>query len=371
MARLVAIDGPPGVGKTTRILERAAAGELEAVVTFGNAAADVVTSRAPEVRAGTIFSLAWQAGAGLTTRRGYSNHKTSAPHLDRALWGSGDSAADRYAAEAPSRKQLPQRLQVKLDALQAWDGSGEPPVDLDDKECVGHPKMKYEWGLGRWHRAGCPWKDSFEGFGSIALDEAQDFSALQLSSALALLRPGGVAWAYGDPGQAIGVALEPGQLPAVWERADEKQLLSGGHRVGFPAAGLAAAALDPYWSRPAETFAAPHETVVLPWDTLHRPERGLVMGYARTRVIKAFREWGLRETWVVPNRADPQSELILSTIHAAKGAQADDVYVLPNKSLCDRLLRRDPGALRVIYVAMTRAKRRLFLPTSIRALLPK
>jgi superfamily I DNA and RNA helicase len=134
---------------------------------------------------------------------------------------------------------------------------------------------------------------------------------------------------------------------------------------------MAAAALAPYWDRPGSSFAADHETEILTWNTTSRPQRGLVLGYSRTTVANAFREWGLRGTWIQASKGDPDKELVLSTIHGAKGAQADDVFLLPNKSLCQRARKRDLDALRVIYVALTRAKRRLYIPTSLKSALPR
>ena len=80
---------------------------------------------------------------------------------------------------------------------------------------------------------------------------------------------------------------------------------------------------------------------------------------------------GLSRTGIVPNVAAANRELVLSTGHAAKGAEADDVYILPwSRTAISRFERRDPETVRLLYVMLTRAKRRVFLPRTIKARLP-
>ena len=60
--KLTAFDGPPGTGKTRRIVQEAAAwGEdvRAAVVTYTKDAAAVVKQRAPEIVSGPVYSLSW------------------------------------------------------------------------------------------------------------------------------------------------------------------------------------------------------------------------------------------------------------------------------------------------------------------------
>jgi len=192
---------------------------------------------------------------------------------------------------------------------------------------------------------------------------------------MALLRPGGRAWAYGDPGQSIygeAKGMVGDALPAAWDRADARELMVGGRRCGDPLASAATQVLAPYWSRPAASFTVEGRlSEVLPWDIMDAPARGLVLGYSRKTVENWFVKWGLRETCVAPNLDDPDRNLVLCTAHAAKGAEADDVYLLPNKAFTKRVADREPGALRLAYVAMTRARRRFFAPRSFLAVLPK
>lgn len=183
-----------------------------------------------------------------------------------------------------------------------------------------------------------------------------------------------MAYAYGDPGQAIHLGskgVPARDLPPAFALADETQTLSGGHRCGDPVASAAAAVLDDYWHRPASTFAAAHETSIAAWNPDLKPQTGLVLGYSRRTVAGKLKDWGTRDSWVVPNKTDCSKELAFSTIHSAKGSESPDVYLLPNRSLHDKIARRDPEALKVLYVAMTRARHRLFLPRSLKAILPK
>ena len=61
--KLKVIDGPPGTGKTTDIINRATSGDWVgkriAVLTYTNAAAEVVRTRAPWITSGTIYALLW------------------------------------------------------------------------------------------------------------------------------------------------------------------------------------------------------------------------------------------------------------------------------------------------------------------------
>lgn len=183
-----------------------------------------------------------------------------------------------------------------------------------------------------------------------------------------------MAYAYGDPGQAIHLGskgVPARDLPPAFALAHETEVLSGGHRCGDPLASAATAVLASYWPRAASTFAAGHRSEILTWNPSLRPQSGLVLGYSRSAVAGKVKEWGTRNSWVIPNKTDCARELAFSTIHSAKGSESPDVYVLPNRRLCDKIQRRDPEALKVLYVAMTRARHRLYLPRSLKAILPK
>jgi len=370
--RLTAVRGCPGTGKTTSIIERAERGELDCVVTYTKDAAGVVRARSPNTIAGTVYSLSWpwvkecgvkHSGRGRT-------HKS---YVSRAVRGGTDPALGDYVRDAPSAQRIAPSDASALQELQRWDGTGTPPHSLSAK--ASNKTLRFAQSLARWVAEGCP-KDEGEGFQSIALDEAQDFSMLELTAALGMLAPGGQAWAYGDPGQAVfseSKGLIGDELPPAWAVADAHEDLIGGYRVGEPCATAAARALSPWLSTDAAHFAAPAPTHILTWDTSAvAPRSGLVLGWGRHQVVKAFKEWGLTDTWVTPHSANPNERLVICTGHAAKGAEADDVYMLPlSRKAEQRILSREPAALRWLYVVMTRARKRLFVPPTLKAIIPR
>jgi len=205
----------------------------------------------------------------------------------------------------------------------------------------------------------------------LMIDESQDMSWVELRAAAALVRNGGEIKAFGDPGQAIfGTAkgMTGANLPPVWACANEHSVLERGYRVGDPVASIAANVLRSWYDRPARMFRAAHTTAFSIWDSSIPPRTGLVLGYSRNNVGKAFDKWGLRATGIVPKVAHADTELVLSTGHSAKGAEANDVYLLPwSRVAMQRLEHKDPATLRLLYVMLTRARKRVHVPRQIRA----
>ena len=368
--RIVAVDGPPGTGKTKTIIDIAASwNHRSAVVTYTNDAAGVLHKRAPELRAGTIYSLTWPyvkpfvQGSRVQTATGSRLYST------RRIHHLFDPALIQYTEDAPSNKPIT-RQDTLARQLHAWS-SGDPPFKLEHE--IPRGALKFLLPLARWVEAGAPIPEH-EKLDEIAIDEAQDMSWVELRAAIALVKPGGLVTAYGDPGQSIfGVAkgVLGGALPPLWILADQKRIMNTGYRVGDPTATIAARVLHSYYDRPANTFRAKHSTELLAWDCQVKPLRGLVLGYSRRAVAKAFRNWGLTRTGIVPNVAATNRELVLSTGHAAKGAEADDVYILPwSRVAIKRFEQRDPETVRLLYVMLTRARRRVFLPRTLKARLP-
>jgi superfamily I DNA/RNA helicase len=372
-SHFLAIDGAPGTGKTRTIVDKAKDwGPSTAVITYTNDAAHVLTSRAPDLVAGTVYSLTWSAVAPYATTKVRSSNKT-APYNQRKIDSILDTALNEYINDAPSRPGTTDSNDVDKLArqLHCWR-EGPPPFDLDTTEPVG--PLKYIMPLARWVAAGCPihFTDQVD---TLVIDECQDMSWLELRAALGLLLPGGRVEAYGDPGQSIfafSKGMADDELPPCWLMADEKVVLDKGWRVGDQVASVASRVLSSYYERPASSFRADHSTQLLNWQPDTPPPKGLVMGYSRYSVAGTFKRWRLNGVGIVPKVGKADDELVLSTGHAAKGAEADDVYLLPwSRVALERLERRDTQTLRLLYVMMTRAKRRLYLPASLTARLPK
>lgn len=369
MINLLAIDGAPGTGKTRTIVDKSAGwGSSVAVITYTNDAAHVLQTRAPDLVAGTIYSLTWEAVKPFSTGKPMGSTK-NVTYGQRRVHHIFDTALEQYSRDAPGCRK-PDRYDEMARRLHAWRG-GDPPFDLDIEQAKG--AIKFLLPVARWVAAGCPILPDDQ-LDLVVIDEAQDMSWLELRAAQGLVRPGGRMEAYGDPGQSIfGVSkgMTGTQLPPVWVAADETQVLSKGWRVGDNVASIAARVLSSYYSRPAHMFKADHSTTLLSWEPSVPPTRGLVMGYSRFNVAKQFKKWNLSNTGIVPKVANADSELVLSTGHAAKGAEADDVYLLPwSKIALERLARRDTETLRLLYVMLTRGRRRVHIPITLKARMP-
>ena len=221
-----------------------------------------------------------------------------------------------------------------------------------------------------WLEAGAPVPED-EQFDKLLIDESQDMSWVELRAAMALVRDGGEVWAFGDPGQAIfgnAKGMQGSALPPIWICADEHTILNKGYRVGDPVASVAANVLRSWYDRPASMFKAEHITEITSWDASIPPRIGLVLGYSRNGVAKAFKAWGLRSTGGVPKVAEADRELVLSTGHAAKRAEANDVYLLPwSREAMSRFTLRDPATIRLLYVMLTRARKRIHIPRQLKA----
>jgi len=376
--KLRVVDGAPGTGKTRRIVQVAQdegwGSEQAAVITYTNDAAAVIESRAPGLASGTIYSLSWPQVKPFSTGGG-GTHFTGSKgrgYGSRKIKHSDDPALSQYEADAPSRKAQTRQDDLAKQ-LHAWKEGEPPPFDLAREAPVG--QLKFVLPVARWLEAGAPIPED-EKLDLVAIDEAQDMSSVELRAALALVRAGGEATIYGDPGQSIfgrAKGLKGSALPPAWElEGAEYSVIDKGWRVGDPAASVAAKVLNPYYRRSASKFRADHRTEILLWEDVGiRPGGGMVLGYSRRAVAKTFREWGLRKTGVVPNAGDPDDPLILSTGHAAKGAEADSVYLLPwGRKALSRLDMKEPETLRLLYVMLTRARKRLFVPRTLRARLP-
>ena len=311
-------------------------------------------------RAGTLYSLTWpHVGAFVQGKLRVGARRKSA-YGSRAIENPYDPALLDYAEDATS-KTPETGLDIMARELHAWDGTGPPPFDLDSVQASG--PLTFILPMARWRQAGAPLAvDPYE---KAKIDEGQDWSPLEYSSFAACVK--GPIETYGDPGQAIFLESKggsDGQLPYAWTRADYSEVLQNGYRVGNPVATVAARVLAPYWDIPASAFAAPWATEILVWDPANqRPTTGLVLAHSRAYVAKWFKAWHLSGVPVVSGIDAP---LRMSNIHGAKGTESDDVYLLEwSAPHMAALRRKEPAALRLLYVAMTRAKRRLHMPLSL------
>lgn len=332
-----------------------------------DAAATLQQRGIPAELAGTIYSLSWNhvtAVADLPpTKRGASR-----AYQRRNISDVSDPALLQYVLDAPGLRPR----NTKAEELHAWHPDlGDPPAWIWDKDL---PKgTEFAVGLARWLAVGAPLANGFKGYKFLAIDEAQDLSPLELAAALSLLHEDGEALAVGDPGQAIflGVKGVPEHsLPPAWEWATHHDpTLATGYRCGAPVSKAAANLLKPYHDRSADKFTAKHTTHIHLWDGT-APDRGLVLGMARAHGQRWATEHDLRDFAVSPSVAD--TRLTVCTIHAAKGAEADSVYLLPWSSRAlERLDLQMPNALKVLYVGLTRAKKNLYLPADLFARVTK
>ena len=365
-ANITAFDGPPGTGKTRRIVHHAAKdyGHM-AVVTYTKDAAAIVRQRAPDVVSGTIYSLTWDYVKPFVDGR-TSSIRNARSYTQRKIHHILDPALEQYRLDAPSLR-APNRLDELAVKLHSWR-DGKPPFNLNSETATA--QLKFALPMARWLEAGAPMPRSRR-YDFIMIDESQDISWLELRATAALVNPGGEIWAFGDPGQAIFGAskgMVGNALPPVWQCANSHTVIDKGYRVGDPVASVAANVLRSWYDRPASTFMAEHVTTIIPWDAQHPPRAGLVLGYSRNTVHKTFIKWGLTGIGIVPKVAAADREMVLSTGHAAKGAEADDVYLLPwSRQAMNKLEGKDPATLRLLYVMLTRARKRLHVPTTLKA----
>ena len=281
-----------------------------------------------------------------------------------------DTALTKYAKDAPS-KRPPTPLDVVAQQLHTWDGKDTCPFDLDHLEPV--QEITYILPLAYWLNKGAPLSNANK-FDIVVIDEAQDMSALEIECAMRMCKEEGEVYAYGDPGQAIfshSKGLSAGELPYVWTVADEIQELTQGYRCGADVARAASGILKSYYDRTPDNFTASHATSISLWQVPEiNPQvyRGLVLGWSRDHVSNLFTRWNLRGTSVVPGLADASKELVVCTGHSAKGAEADEVYLLPwTATAMKGLYEFDPERLKLLYVMATRARKRLYLPPELYA----
>tara|TARA_R100001530_G_scaffold116255_1_gene83289 strand:+ start:1637 stop:2521 length:885 start_codon:yes stop_codon:yes gene_type:complete len=283
-----------------------------------------------------------------------------------------DPALRQWVQTAPS-KSAKKMLQEMAAELHAWaPHRGAAPA------WIWNPKfprsLSHSIALARWLDRGAP-RNPEAGDDAVwdlelgVMDEGQDAGALEMSAFLALVAPTGKALVVGDPGQAIfqeSKGGKAGELPPAWRWAVENDILAQGFRCGQPLAQAASRVLRPFYNVDPETFCAQtHNTELELWDPANRPfGGGLVLGFSRRVVAQCIEDWGMTDVSITPaTRTSESGELSVSTIHAAKGCQAKNCFLLPfSRPMMQKLRAEEPSVLKLCYTAMTRASSKLYLP---------
>ena len=380
--RLEAIDGGPGTGKSTHILQTVRAGTMtasRALCTYSQAAEKVLQQRLENEgiqgqTVGTVYKLSWPWVRQYVKSLKRVHTKGASPWNKRPASGPYDSLIQNYMDSAPGGKPKSE-ADLYAEMLHNWDGFGDPPFNL--KEVHPRGPLRYILPVARWLSEGAP-KGDMQGYSEIIIDEAQDMSRLELAAALALLNDDGRARAYLDPGQAIFAQSKTGRagLPTAWTYAGRRGRLVGGFRVGDPAASFASRILRPVYDRPASVFARQDDrpTHVYEWDGT-APPRGLILGLSRHSVARAAQaSIHSKELPLTAGVGDPEKQPVFSTIHSAKGFEASEVYILPwphrgQNSKLSQLAHADPGLVQAAYVAVTRATTEVHIACSLLAVL--
>lgn len=358
--KIIARTGCPGTGKTTRLSKECWTWPTPwQIVTYSNTAAGALHQKGiPADLAETIYKRTWPHVREVSKMR-HTGAAGAALYQSRAIEDADDYALLEYVQGAPSRRKRDE----ELEQLHAWTpAQGPAPSWIWDKSQVNNDR-KYAVGLARWLDRGAPLAHAPYQF--VAYDEAQDASRLTLSAALATVAEGGTLLACGDEGQAIfnqANGYRSDELPAAWQWADEIEYMSPGYRVGRPATEIASTVLAPYAWHDPELYSAGHPTLVHWWDGFP-PASGLVMGLSRYSVDRYIKAHGLRNVELVPGIHEVEG-LAVTTIHAAKGHEADHVYLLPwSKNKLTALDNGSADLLRLAYVALTRARYHVHLTT--------
>lgn len=361
MSDIIVWSSAAGSGKTHAILQREA--EFDCALTVTRSAAAQLIKRGWSKPCLTIYQATAKHVRHYVSRWAGGTVKSIAS--TRAIEDGGDAALRAWLEAAPSRRRRSPADEM-AERLHGWN-EGPLPLHQDEIGLWGRAQqLSFVLPLARWLEAGAPLADGPQSLGRVACDEFQDWSALEIRCALAL---GATLEGYGDAGQAIFAQAKgcpSGSLPAGWRMAKETRALGPSRRCGPELSLYAAGCLKGFVGLQESAWAS-HETTVQPWDSLDEPKTGLVLAFSRADGGRQFKSWGLRETWVrATELSKPNEKLCLATIHDAKGMEADDVFMLPWPDMPTKLaMCADPATMLLLYTAITRARKRLFIPRSL------
>ncbi len=414
--KVTTIFGPPGTGKTRRLVETIAShkGEAALMLSFSKAAALETASRLPEgmqVKASTIHSLMFNhmnmSRAAMVDGKKLAEFGKEAGFPFKGSEDGSDEAqeGDDYATviafsnnrrmplyEAYDRFQQPgtrHRFAMFVEAYKNWK-STYGYMDFDDL------LMRF---LASDHQIDCP--------PVVALDEAQDCSPLQWAVINKICSNGAkTVYIAGDDDQAIfewNGADPHGMVAFTEETGGTFEVLDRSYRVPARVLRFVNGWVLPQFKRrhPKEFAAANREGTLDRWGDLwnmnfNRLAKGGALILVRdrfrmdevkrmlnremipynvlgggspwtNRIAQELRKGGKPDIpahWQVFYRLavkggymDQPVNLTLSTIHQAKGREADTVVMdlqLSTRALANLYLDRD-AELRVMYVGLTRA----------------
>lgn len=368
-----------GSGKTSTIAlriahlirDRGVAPEHIACLVFTRAATAEIRSR--------VEAELGPCGVMIATLHAFAASRCVGEGQRVATYAEAEAALDSLYAgpmRRPSRG-LPGTKQLRA-ALMRYEAEGATVLDRSEALAVGlvrgrltHASLIPTWDLVPSALGAAPGE-----FQHVLVDEYQDTTPNEQWLAIQSGADGAELFAVGDPSQAI-MSWRGGRWNP-WARAADPATyaLTKTWRFGQPIAELANTIAARFGGAPitgaedveSEVVRCPRE--LLAEEVAADPKRTLILVRTNHEAKELERELAGLAVHVRRNPRDPLSSeadrfgdvwasgrAILSTIHAAKGREADRVVVMLDVGQ----VHEEPEENRVVYVAATRARRRLVL----------